>query len=186
MSERFTGGHLVFLEGLFFYTRWKETDDYWIYSGGLYIERPVEYQYTSNIYAAIASYNNVSASGLSFGISVGLLGASSSRKLVSGQDPYPYSSSNSASSASMSLIGPRVGYYFTKFSGRITPFAAFEYDIISGSYNYSQNMMRIGGGVLVRVAPSAGISVGVDYVDISDLKMATNVMVLVGMNFIFK
>jgi hypothetical protein len=179
--DKFTSGNLVFLEGLFFYTRWKEDpDQYYSMSG---YEPPV-YEYTEKVMAAIASYSHLFSSGVSAGGSVGLLSESYSQKLVSGHEYY-YSGDHT-SSASLSLIGPRIGYYFTKIPGRITPFAAFEYDMISGSYNYSQSIMRIGGGLLIQVAPSAGISVGIDYVDISQQKNATNVLGLVGMNFFFK
>ncbi len=179
-DERFTGGHLVLLEGLFCYTRWEEKPDVYPMVVGY---EPPAYQYTNRIIAAIASYNRIFSNGVSLGGSVGLLGAWTSRKLLSGQSYY---SGDYQSSANLSLLGPRIGYYCTKVPGRVTPFVAAEYDLVSGSYNYSQSMLRVGGGVLIRVAPGAGISAGVDYVDISDQDKSMNVLGLVGMNFIFK
>jgi hypothetical protein len=181
--EKLTGGHLVFLEGMLIYSRWKETVPYYDWYSGAH--STTEYQYTDRIMAMVASYSYLFPNGLSAGGSVGFMSLSSSSKIVSGQPSYYYGEPHS-SSASINLIGPRIGYYFTTLPGKVVPFAAFEYDIISGSYGFSQSMMRIGGGMLVRVAPSAAISVGIDYVDISDFEKSTNIMGLVGMNFIFK
>lgn len=178
-AERFTGGNLVFVEGLFFYSKWKEEPEYYVFSPGY---EPPTYEYSSRTLAAIASFNRVLPIGLSLGGSVGLLNVSAKRTQLGGSSYY--TGGSYSSSASMNLIGPRIGYYALQVPGRITPYAAVEYDILSGSYGLSQNVLRAGLGALVRVAPTAAISIGVDYVDISEQDDATNILGLVGMNFI--
>lgn len=182
VDGRFAGGHLLFVEGLFFYTRWKEEPLYYYTFDPAY--QPPTYEYSSRTVAAIASYSYVFPKGLAIGGSFGLMTISTSRKLLSGQSYYY--SGDSKSSSSINLIGPRVGYYYMRGASRVTPYIAAEYDVISGSYGFSQNMLRVGAGALVRIAPTAAISFGVDYVDISEQNNATNILGLVGMIFIFK
>lgn len=174
-SLRLEGFSMYNFAAAYFYSRQKMTGyDWW--DGTSYT-----YTYTTTILAAGVNWNYMVHNGLSLGGSVGLLNLSVSR---SGGGGTYFSYSGNSSSSSMTLIGPRIAQYFGKKNSKFIPFVAGEMDIItssSGIYSNSEAIYRIGGGTLIKILPSVGLSIGLDYLRYEDQKDAVNIMGTMGL-----
>jgi len=174
-SLRLEGFSMYNFAAAYFYSRQKMTAlDWW--DGTSY-----EYTYTTTIFAAGASWNYLINNGLSLGGSVGLMNLGSS---TSGGSGTYLSYSGYSSSSSMTLIGPRIAQYFGNKSSKVMPFVAGEMDIItssSGNYSHSETIFRIGGGAVIKLVPSVGISLGLDYLKVEDQKNTVNIMGTMGL-----
>ncbi len=174
-SLRMEGFSLYNFGAAYFYSRQKMTGyDWW--DGTSYT-----YTYTTTILALGASWNYMVYNGLSLGGSLGLMNLGSS---TSGGSGTYFSYSGYSSSYSLTLIGPRIAQYFGNKNSKFMPFVAGEMDIItssSGMYSNSEAVYRIGGGTLIKILPSVGLSIGLDYLRYEDQEDAVNIMGTMGL-----
>lgn len=174
-SLRLEGFSMYNFGAAYLYSRQKMTAyDWW--DGTSYT-----YNYTTTILAVGASWNYLVYNGLSLGGSVGFVSLSSSR---SGGGSISYYYSPSSSSTTMTLIGPRIAQYFGNKNSKIMPFVAGEMDIITssyGSYSNSETIFRLGGGAVIKLVPSVGISIGLDYLKVEDQKNTVNILGTMGL-----
>jgi hypothetical protein len=173
-SLRLEGFSMYNFAAAYFYSRQKMTGLVW------WDETSYEYTYTTTIFAAGASWNYLINNGLSLGGSLGLVNIGTSRS--GGPESYYYS--DYSNNSSMTLIGPRIAQYFGNKNSKFMPFVAGEMDIITtsyGSYGDSETIFRVGGGVIIKLVPSVGLSIGLDYLKIEDQKNTVNVMGTMGL-----
>lgn len=175
LSPKLEGFSLYNFGAAYFYSRQKITEyDWW--DGTSYT-----YNYTTTIFAAGASWNYMVYEGLSLGGSLGLitLGYSSSPVNL-GYISY----SGYSHSSTITLVGPRIAKYFGNRNSKAWPYIAGEMDIITSSsvlYSDSETLFRLGGGVVFKMKPSVGLSLGLDYLKFEDQKDAVNIMGTLGL-----
>jgi|GEM_PF-5043256 len=173
-SLRLEGFSMYNFASAYFYSRQKVTGLVW------WDETSYEYTYTTTIFAAGASWNYLINNGLSLGGSVGFINIGTS--MSSSNISYYYSPYSSSST--MTLIGPRIAQYFGNKNSKFLPFVAGEMDIItssSGNYSQSETIFRIGGGAVIKLVPSVGISLGLDYLKVEDQKNTVNILGTMGL-----
>jgi hypothetical protein len=169
-DDRLNGVTLFSCSGFYCYNRYTEIDSIYDWFGMSY--ETYETTYKNSLYAILLNSGYLTH-GFYVGATLGVLTAVSKRE-------GGYYDHDDNSSSTISLFGPRVAYYYGKKSSKVMPFAAFEFDLISSDF-YSDNAMRIGGGVLLQPKPHLGISIGLDYVKFGDEEDATNIISILGL-----
>jgi len=170
------GFWMVHGSGGFQYSRRKHTDNHFDYWSGQYVAVTHTYTYTITQIDGGAGY--FVTDGLFIGGTLSMIKESLKSTTTGGGTYYDYSDNHTAS---LTSIGPQVAWYGGHRGSKCLPFVKAEYDIVSSSPSgLSNNMLKLGGGLLFQLVPKIGLSLGVDYVKIEERKDEVNILALAG------